>query len=468
MENKRSLKPLFFFSLILTLFASCKTSKDLKPENADHPLYKIGIWGGSQYGFEKPAIKKYLELEPDLMLYLGDNVYVDDGDEISYSPALLRFLKKEAGMDEPSKESDSILQKALNNWVLNGAGAEEYGYFDYNNNGRVDRSDQPSENEQRFLNAWMDLIHYQYQDGERKWSFKQMKEKIPYLTTWDDHDFGINNGQGGHPEGAVFESAGKLRDVGWQNGRHMGRHIHVNVWGLKGKLPSHKGIYNAQVFDLPDGGKAQVIMLDNRWYQKTSQDKRKHILLGEEQMNWFKQQLDQQADVRFIVSGIHIITDDQGMESWETYAGERDEVFKALEERDIKNVFFVSGDKHSAAVSYVPAGTDSLNGKDYSMFSHTDYHEFHFCSINETDPIHHKGYLYKEAGTTNPVAWGDREDIYPDVSKDRIAGDKYAYIEIYPRSVVFHVKAIKQNKPHTSSQWIEDDMELVRYKVTLK
>jgi hypothetical protein len=462
-DSKTMLKTLLL--IFIAFFYGCNNS----PERTNtETLYKIGILGCNQYGFSKPSIKKYLQLNPDLMLYIGDNVYVDKADDLKFSLSIMAFLEDSLGIENPAEKSEDTLEIVLEDWLLHHPDAKKYRYFDFNNNDTIDNSGAICDNEERFVNSYFDLIFSSYNDGTKNWKFMDLKNKVPYLVTWDDHDFGLNNGQGMLPENTKVFSAGKMRNVGWNKGRHMGKNVHVKFWELQNILPGEEGIFNADIMELENGKKLQIIMLDNRWYQHYNPGTDDHTLLGREQIEWLYDELDKAADIRLIISGTHIITNDKKMESWETYDKERDEIFKAIENKNIKNIFFISGDQHLAAVSYVKAGTENLNGKPNKMFSHTDYHEFHFCGTNETDSLKTKGYFYEAAGNTNLIAWGDREDIYPDVPRDAIAGNKYSYIEIKPGKIVFKVLAIGQPHPHEQDKRVEDDKLLVNYEVKLE
>lgn len=445
------------FAIIICILAMLNSSCSKKSEQEKHN-FTIGIWGCNQYGFGKPAIKKYIELNPDLMLYIGDNVYVDKADSITYSEVLKNFIIDSLSSNQDSFNSIIDYENKFNNWLLK---KEKYKYFDFNNNGEIDKSKETHKNEQRFVNSYFDLILYGYNKTE-KHCFMNLKNSFEYMTTWDDHDFGINNGQGELPEGSLIKSAGKVRDVGWQKGKVMGRQIHTNFWDIQNNLPSKTGgVYYSKILQPSKNRNLQIIMLDNRWYQKYSTDTSNCTLLGEEQLRWFLNELNKKADIRIIVSGTHIISDDKSMESWETYRHERNKIFKTIESQNIKNIFFLSGDKHVGAVSYLEAGSKNINNNGYNLFNNSDYYEFHFCGINETEFLDKKGYFNEDAGNTNEIAWGDREDILNHANKMVIAGDKYSYISITNDSLSFKVLAIKQNKPFSKKEFIADDKELV-------
>lgn len=448
-----------FFCFSLTII-SCSRDKDSKQE--EKPVFRIGIWACNQYGMAKPAVKKYLQSSPDLMLYIGDNVYVDQADEASNSLAILNFIKSRNLAENPDTLSELQVEAILENWVWNTEEGQSLKFFDFNNDGKIQSSENPLSNEKRYFNAYLDLWSYEYLENGNQWKFADLFADIPYQAIWDDHDFGKNNGQGGLLEGAMVSSAGNTREVGWMNGKKMGRNNFVKFWKLENELPSTNGIYNSKIWPLNNGINLQVILLDNRWYQNGVDS----VLLGEEQWQWLLSELDKPADIRLIVSGTHILTDDAKMESWEYYSKERQRLFEAIERRNLNQVYFLSGDKHFAAVSALKAGTQKINGKATNLFSHNDYYEFHFAGINETERWHTTTYFDTLAGTTDPIAWGNRVGRSRK-SKESVKGDKFALIDITQDSIIFKVMALQQKVAHSNNDYIADDSLLVKYAVPL-
>ena len=82
-------------------------------------------------------------------------------------------------------------------------------------------------------------------DGEGE--FAKLKKAVPILATWDDHDFGKNDGD------ARFA----FKDESQQ--------IFLDFFGVPKDSPrrARKGVYHSQVFG-PEGKRVQVILLDGR------------------------------------------------------------------------------------------------------------------------------------------------------------------------------------------------------------
>ena len=80
--------------------------------------------------------------------------------------------------------------------------------------------------------------------------FKKLRESVPILATWDDHDLGVNDGGSTYPK--KDESQKEFFDF----------------FGEPADSPRRKqqGVYDAKVFG-PEGKRVQVIMLDTRYFR---------------------------------------------------------------------------------------------------------------------------------------------------------------------------------------------------------
>ena len=80
--------------------------------------------------------------------------------------------------------------------------------------------------------------------------FKALRESVPILATWDDHDFGVNDGGSDYPKKVESQQ------------------IFLDFFGDPEDSPRRKrpGVYDARVFG-PEGKRVQVIMLDTRYFR---------------------------------------------------------------------------------------------------------------------------------------------------------------------------------------------------------
>lgn len=178
--------------------------------------------------------------------------------------------------------------------------------------------------------------------------FLALREAMPTMVAWDDHDYGANDA------GREFPFKG------------FAERIHETFWHLDDEnVATWPGTYYARSFG-PEGQRVQVIMLDTRYFRGPltptdewgAEGKERYIpspagaeqdMLGEAQWAWLEDQLEQPADVRLIASSIQVLTTDgHGFEHWNNLPAERERLFGLIEETEANGVVFVSGDRHAS------------------------------------------------------------------------------------------------------------------------
>lgn len=178
--------------------------------------------------------------------------------------------------------------------------------------------------------------------------FVALRNTVPYLATWDDHDYGKND--------AGIELPHK----------NLSQQIFLEFWAATANDPrrSREGIYDAWSFG-PPGRRVQVILLDTRFFRsplKTvsvrvpgsgpylADDDTSKTVLGDVQWTWLREQLLQPADVRLVVSSIQVLATGHQWERWETMPHERRRLFDLIRETRAAGVVFLSGDRHFGAL----------------------------------------------------------------------------------------------------------------------
>ena len=186
--------------------------------------------------------------------------------------------------------------------------------------------------------------------------FARLRETIPHMAIWDDHDYGLNDG------GAEFGH------------KNASKAAFLQFWDVPegDERRSHPGLYQAAMFG-PEGRRVQVILLDTRWFRsplKPSDERGKpgkerylpdadptKTMLGDVQWQWLEAQLREPADVRLIVSGIQVVTEGHGWERWGNFPLERQRLYKLIADTRAQGVVFLSGDRHVGAFYRETTGT---------------------------------------------------------------------------------------------------------------
>ncbi|MHB1078508.1 MAG: alkaline phosphatase D family protein [Prosthecobacter sp.] len=177
--------------------------------------------------------------------------------------------------------------------------------------------------------------------------FQGLKNK-PILATWDDHDFGENDGGGSYP--------------------HK-KEAQVEFWNWLDEPAAsprrqQEGVYQAQTFG-PAGKRIQVVMLDTRYFRsplkKVPKDKAMlggsyvptddpaATMLGAEQWSWLAQVIQQPAELRLIVSSIQFAPQAHGGECWANMPHEQQRLLKLLQGQ---TAVILSGDRHWCEFSH--------------------------------------------------------------------------------------------------------------------
>ncbi len=183
-----------------------------------------------------------------------------------------------------------------------------------------------------------------------------VKNTIPHLATWDDHDFGKNDA------GAEFA------------GKREAQKLFLRFWDVPDGDPRHArdGVHHARIYG-PEGMRVQVIMLDTRFFrspfkptdERGASGKERYLpdvdgsktMLGEEQWSWLRERLRDPAELRLIVSSVQVLAEGHGWERWGNFPHERQRLFDLIGETKASGVVLLSGDRHIGALYREGAGT---------------------------------------------------------------------------------------------------------------
>lgn len=184
--------------------------------------------------------------------------------------------------------------------------------------------------------------------------FAQLRRRVPILATWDDHDFGLNDGGADYPQRAASQR------------------VFQDFWGVPADSPLRRqeGVYHSAVYG-PVGKRVQVILLDTRYHRSPLKPRPAgqpgvgrylpdetpgKTMLGEAQWRWLEAQLREPAEVRLLASSIQVVAEDHGWEKWMNLPRERERLFTLIRETGATGVLFLSGDRHLAELSMMDGG----------------------------------------------------------------------------------------------------------------
>lgn len=155
----------------------------------------------------------------------------------------------------------------------------------------------------------------------------------PTYGIWDDHDFGPNNSD------RTFE---------W---KELSLDLFKKYWPnpSAGTSDTPGIFYSFKIADV------EFFMMDDRYHRDPNNAPDRKTMLGEAQLAWLKNQLQEStATFKVIVNGHTMSIDRKGSgEYWANFGTEREDFLNWMFSENIEGVFFLSGDWHVGSLSRV-------------------------------------------------------------------------------------------------------------------
>lgn len=192
--------------------------------------------------------------------------------------------------------------------------------------------------------------------------FAKLRRTTPLFATWDDHDYGLNDGGAGFAGAAVAQKE------------------FCDFFEVPADSPLRTSSGVHQCFTLgPPEKRVQLLLLDTRSFRsplkKSSTDPKINLpitdpgatILGDDQWAWLERRLGEPAKVRVVVSSISFISTEHGSEKWANFPQERARFLDLLARTRAKGVVMVSGDRHLAELSLL----QPADGAPYPLYDMT-------------------------------------------------------------------------------------------------
>ncbi len=164
-------------------------------------------------------------------------------------------------------------------------------------------------------------------------NYGELRAVCPVVGTWDDHDFGANDGGKDYPM--------KLDS----------QQLFLDFLDVPRDDPRRKrdGVYDERVFG-PPGSQVSVIVLDVRTHRDaphTDGD-----ILDQQQWKWLGETLRAStARIHLIASGSQILPAEHRFEKWADYPRSRQRLLDLVRSLRVPGVIFLTGDRHIGEIS---------------------------------------------------------------------------------------------------------------------
>lgn len=198
----------------------------------------------------------------------------------------------------------------------------------------------------------VDVLAAAYAEQATAPELLRLRDAVPVVATWDDHDYGRNDAGKEYPTKAGSKA------------------LFLSFWDEpQGSARSARdGLYDSYTL-IDEGHSVQILLLDTRWFRDALDpndgsgmndyvptDDTSRTLLGAAQWAWLEAALHEPADVRVVASSIQLGHSYNGYESWTNLPHERQHLVDVLRRSGATNTVVISGDAHWAELSRFDPG----------------------------------------------------------------------------------------------------------------
>ena len=173
-------------------------------------------------------------------------------------------------------------------------------------------------------------IYHRYTDYKSQPYMQDFWAGLHHYAIWDDHDFGPNNSD----QSYIYKD--------------LTRQAFIDFWANPTYGQEGQGIQTA--FRWSD---CYFILLDNRYFRDPNHMPGDDVsILGAHQRKWLKQQLiNAKGSFIFVAVGGQFLNPSKMYENHANYSKERADIISFIQDNQIENVVFLSGDRHRTELS---------------------------------------------------------------------------------------------------------------------
>ncbi len=208
----------------------------------------------------------------------------------------------------------------------------------------------------------MSKVEEDYKTQNSNILYQKLKQSIPIMATWDDHDYGKN-------------------DVGAEWGmKEESQQLFLDFFEVPKEdiRRSQDGVYTSKIFEI-EKGSIKVIVLDTRYFRSPLKksnvigrryepfENNEGTILGQVQWKWLEKELESNySDFVIIVSSIQFLSSEHGFETWGNFPHEVERLKEVLVSKAVRNAIILSGDRHISEFS-----TTKIKGLKYPLIDFT-------------------------------------------------------------------------------------------------
>ena len=193
----------------------------------------------------------------------------------------------------------------------------------------------------------MAFMKKNYDQQKNDSTYQDFIKQVPVIGTWDDHDYGINDG------GVEYSKKDSVQQI----------FLDFFDVALDDPRRNQQGVYFSKKVRINEH-LLNLIILDTRYFRSTltkdptgikryiPNKNNEGTFLGKKQWNWLENELkNSKADFNIIMSSVQLLAYEHGFESWGTMPHEVEKFKKTIASSKVKGVIILSGDRHIAEIS---------------------------------------------------------------------------------------------------------------------
>lgn len=175
-------------------------------------------------------------------------------------------------------------------------------------------------------------IYHRYTHYKSQKELQDFWGSVHHYAIWDDHDYGPNDGNRSFVNKDITLQA--FKDF-WANPNY----------GLDGKENCTSGMFSYNDIDF--------FLLDNRSFRSPNERKSgKREILGDSQINWLIDALvSSKASFKVVAVGGQFLSPAAVYENHATFPEEREKILRLIDQEQIQNIIFLSGDRHKTELT---------------------------------------------------------------------------------------------------------------------
>lgn len=234
----------------------------------------------------------------------------------------------------------------------------------------------------------MAVLQKNYQKQKSQKGYEQLMSNTDLMGTWDDHDYGMNDGGASYPH------------------KWASQQLFLDFFDVPQNSPRRlqKGVYEARDFKVDDVI-IKVITLDTRYFRSALNPnlfgKKRYIksedpkatILGDQQWKWLSETLqNSKANYHVILTSIQFLSDKHGFETWGNFPLEQERLKSLLVLSKVNNPIILSGDRHISEFTEV-----EVKGLDHTLVDFTSSGMTHaYTNFTSEDNPSRKGRVISE------------------------------------------------------------------------